>query len=221
MRCLNWSSKWRSPSSLLLRHFPPLQLMHLERIGEAWQTQGCQRHNAKEKPCCPGAMALFETAHRHVSIDVFRLTLQFTGFYFDHCGLWLNKHDKKMGDHGISPIYNYLHTYTVYTAPTATIYHGCSKCLYRCSTWCIWGLAQQHWLTATLVKRRPIINRHGVRLRLLIGRNHSRFFQWLDDELDDLPERMICNRSNTHVYTKAFKRLVQVPSLKVLVVTLS
>lgn len=46
-------------------HFPPLQLMHLERIGEAWQTQGCQRHNAKENQC-PGApqesaMALFET----------------------------------------------------------------------------------------------------------------------------------------------------------------
>ena len=39
------------------------------------------------------------------------------------------------------------------------------------------GLAQQHWLTATLVKRHPIINRHGVTLRLLIGRNHSRFFQ--------------------------------------------
>ena len=58
-----------------------------------------------------------------------------------------------------------------------------------------------------------MINRHGVRLRLLIVvRNHSRFFQWLDDdELDDLPERMICNRSNNHVYIPmAFKGLAQV-----------
>ena len=71
----------------------------------------------------------------------------------------------------------------------------------------------QHWLTAKVLKRRPMINRHGVRLRLLIVvRNHSRFFQWLDDdELDDLPERMICNRSNNHVYIpKAFKGLAQV-----------
>lgn len=54
--------------------------MHLERIGEAWQTQGRQRHNAKENQCSgapqQSAMALFETAHRHISIDVFRLTLQ-------------------------------------------------------------------------------------------------------------------------------------------------
>lgn len=75
----NWFSKWRSLTEILM--FPPLQLMHLERIGEAWQTQGCQRHNAKENQC-PGApeesaMALFwNGTFRHVSIDVFRLTLQ-------------------------------------------------------------------------------------------------------------------------------------------------
>ena len=87
--------------------------MHLERIGEAWQTQGRQRH-AKENQCLEhwkeSAMVhgvFFYTAHRHVSIDVFRLILQIIIAI-----MWLvdNKHDKKMGDDGISPIYDCLHT---------------------------------------------------------------------------------------------------------------
>lgn len=66
---------------------------------------------------------------RHISsCKHWCLQTHFTGYSCDHYGLWINKHDKKMGDPGISHshIQNYLHSlYMMHPGPGPTALAHC------------------------------------------------------------------------------------------------